>query len=58
METREMYQLARWYRNNVVGFAIEDSLIDAKTKTNNMMLGNSSAETKRQYIRGYLNKHI
>ncbi|WP_135442658.1 hypothetical protein [Vibrio tasmaniensis] len=53
-----MYQLARWYRNNVVGFAIEDSLIDAKTKTNNMMSGNSSAETKRQYIRGYLNKHI
>ncbi|CAM3042004.1 hypothetical protein [Vibrio diazotrophicus] len=58
METREMYQLSRWYRDNIVASRIDNSLAGTKTKINQTLSSNKAFAEKRHQVRQYLAEHI
>ncbi len=58
METKEMYQLARWYRDNITDRRVEESLNITKTNITQMLSSGHQPSVKQQNIRRYLDAHI
>ncbi|WP_318424856.1 hypothetical protein [Photobacterium leiognathi] len=58
METKEMYQLARWYRDNITELRVEQSLAAANTKIIAILSSSNPYDVKLQHIRKYLEEHI
>lgn len=58
METKEMYQLARWYRDNIIDLNVETSLNKTKKAITNTLSSNHQPYLKLQSIREYLDAHI
>lgn len=58
METKEMYQLARWYRDNVTDNNVEQSLNTTKKNITTVLSSGNSSDTKLHNIREYLRAHI
>ncbi len=53
-----MYQLARWYRDNITDHNVEESLNKTKTNITKMLSSNNPSNIKLQSIRKYLDTHI
>ncbi|MBY3790655.1 hypothetical protein HPQ32_20200 [Photobacterium carnosum] len=58
METKEMYQLARWYRDNITDNGVEQSLRETKNKVTSMLSNGVEYSVKIYNIRNYLEAHI
>ncbi|MUK41515.1 hypothetical protein GNP61_08060 [Aliivibrio fischeri] len=58
METKEMYQLARWYRDNITAHSVEESLNTTKKYITTMLSSSNPPITKLEKIREYLEAHI
>ncbi|WP_318460831.1 hypothetical protein [Photobacterium leiognathi] len=58
METKEMYQLARWYRDNITDNGVEQSLNTTKTNIISTLSNGNQYTPKLKNIRNYLEEHI
>ncbi|HDI3150392.1 TPA: hypothetical protein PMB23_000417 [Vibrio cholerae] len=58
METKEMHQLARWYRDNITDHNVEKSLSTTKTNITNILSSNNPSSVKLYHIREYLDAHM
>ena len=53
-----MYQLARWYRDNITDNGVEQSLKETKNKVTSMLSNGIEYSGKIYNIRNYLEAHI
>lgn len=53
-----MYRLARWYRDNITAYSVEQSLNKTKANITTMLSSGNSPGLKLQNIRKYLEAHI
>lgn len=58
METKEMYHLTRWYRDNIVALRIESSLANTSNQIHQMLASATPIAVKKQHVRKYLAEHI
>lgn len=58
MEIKEIYQLARWYRDNITVYRVEESLTRANMNITNMLSSSNPSNVKLEHVRKYLDEHI